>query len=203
MDGMRTQSSASLTRLASAAVLLLGTIVGCGTSKPSPEQAQAPEVARPKVTRPYDVRGERNPGAAEPPPFPVQLATVTERIAENTTPPRSAEPPIKPFQDWDMPETAARALGRIGEAAVPQLTQALSDPNPLVRKRAADVLARIGPDAKDAVPALIRSLGDRDEEVRKAATRALGEIGPGAAEAVPRLIEALREPARLDSPDNG
>jgi hypothetical protein len=179
------------------------TFVGCGTSKPSPEASQAPEVAGPKFTRPYDVRGDRKQASAEPPPFPVKLATVTERIAENTTPPHTAEFPIKPFQEWDMPETAAHALGRIGEAAVPQLTQALSDPNPLVRKRAADVLARIGPDAKDAVPALIRALGDRDEQVRKAATRALGEIGPGAAEAVPRLIEALREPARIDPPDSG
>lgn len=203
MDGMRNESSASLCKLVSAAALLFGTIVGCGTSKQSPERAQAPEVAGPKVTRPYDVRRGRRQAAAEPPPFPVQLATSTERIAEQTTPPRTGEPAIKPFQEWDMPETAAQALGRIGEAAVPQLTLALSDPNPLVRKRAADVLARIGPDAKDAVPALIRSLGDRDEKVRKAATRALGEIGPGAAEAVPRLIEALREPARIDSPDSG
>jgi hypothetical protein len=202
MDGTRTHPTASLYKLASAAALLLGTIVGCGTSQPSPQKAPAPQRAGPKVTRPYDVRGDRNQPAPEPPPFPVQLATATQRIAENTMP-RAGEPPIKPFQEWDMPETAAHALGRIGEAAVPQLTQALSDPNPLVRQRAADVLARIGPDAKDAVPALIRTLGDRDEEVRKAATRALGEIGPGAAEAVPRLIEALREPARIDSPDRG
>jgi hypothetical protein len=188
--------------LASTAALLLTAIAGCGTSKTTSEQAQAPEAVKPKVTRPYDVRGQQDQQGAEPPAFPVRLATVTERIADNTSPLNAGEPPIKPFAEWDMPETAAHALGRIGRAAVPQLTQALSDPNPLVRKRAADVLARIGPDAKDAVPALIRTLGDRDEDVRKAATRALGEIGPGAAEAVPRLIEALREPARIDTPQD-
>ncbi|MEQ8789096.1 MAG: HEAT repeat domain-containing protein [Pirellulaceae bacterium] len=179
---------------------LVTTLTGCGKSPQSPEPAKAA-----KVTSPYDVRGDQSPAAPPPTlsptpdPSNIQLVTATQSLADTLRTPPATTPPIEPYQEWDMPETAAKALGRIGRAAVPQLAQALSDPNPLVRKRAADVLARIGPDAKDAVPVLIRTLGDRDEEVRKAATRALGEIGPGAAEAVPRLIEALREPQRIDS----
>lgn len=177
-------------------------IAGCGTGKESSEPTA------PKVTRPYDVRGEQQsaaPGGKTP--SAIQLATATEPVTPgggaarnaNAAAPQPTTSPIEPYEQWDMPETAAKALGRIGQAAVPQLSQALDDPNPLVRRRAAEILARIGPDAKDAVPALIRALGDRDEEVRKAATRALGEIGPGAADAVPVLIEVLREPSRIDS----
>jgi HEAT repeat protein len=70
--------------------------------------------------------------------------------------------------------------------------QSLDDPNPLIRYRAARVLARIGPDALEAVPALVRHLNDVDISVRREAARALGQIGPQAAEAVPPLIEALK-----------
>jgi hypothetical protein len=99
------------------------------------------------------------------------------------------------YEKWDMQETAARSLGRIGPAAVPELILALQDPNPLLRRQAASVLARIGPDAKSAVPALTALLDDPDERVRKTATYALGQIGPAAAEAVPVLMQVIREHA--------
>lgn len=100
--------------------------------------------------------------------------------------------PIKSYRDRTFSETALDALGRIGEPAVPPLIQSLDDPNPLIRYRAASVLARIGPDAYEAVPALVRHLNDVDFSVRREAARALGQIGPLASEAVPQLIEALR-----------
>lgn len=158
----------------------------CTNSEDDPQSA---------VLKEYDPSqpGEQQPATNQPPP--VKLAVATEPVSESPAP----LPPIVPFERWDMPETAAEALGRIGAAAVPQLAQALRDPNPLVRKRAADILARIGPDARDAVPVLIQALDDPEEDVRKAAVRALGEIGPAAEEAVPHLIDALREPAKINA----
>jgi HEAT repeat protein len=53
------------------------------------------------------------------------------------------------------------ALARIGpEAAlaVPDLTRALNDEDPLIRKMAARTLGQIGPQAAEAVPALIHLL---------------------------------------------
>jgi len=96
-------------------------------------------------------------------------------------------------RDLDMHETAARALGRIGAPAVPELRRALADVDPGVRIQAAEVLARIGPEAESAVPDLIVALEDESEQVRKAAARALGQIGPAAAPAVPALIRSMRE----------
>ena len=103
-------------------------------------------------------------------------------------------------RDLDMHETAARALGRIGEPAVPELRRALTDADPSVRIQAAEVLARIGPEAEEAVPDLIEALDDENEEVRKAAARALGQIGPAAAAAVPALMRSMRESEELLPP---
>ena len=102
---------------------------------------------------------------------------------------------IRDKREWDLPEAAARSLGKIGAAAVPELTKDLNDRDPEVRERAANVLARIGPAAKQAVPDLIASLEDEDEAVRKSAAIALGQIGPAAADAVPALMRAMKEPA--------
>ena len=100
---------------------------------------------------------------------------------------------IKPFDEWSEQEAAADALGRIGPAAVPSLIETLRDPDPKVRLKAIEVLARMGADAKDAVPELIRLLEDPDEEVRKAAIRTLGRIGPAAKDAVPALMQTLMQ----------
>ena len=103
-------------------------------------------------------------------------------------------PAIKPFEQWTEQQAAADALGRIGAAAVPHLIQALRSRDPLVRKQAAEVLARMGSDAREAVPDLIRLLDDEDESIRKAAARTLGRIGPDAAEAIPALMRNLQQP---------
>jgi len=115
---------------------------------------------------------------------------------------RQDSPPfvVRLERDLDMHETAARALGRIGAPAVLELRRALTDVDPSVRIQAAEVLARIGPQAEEAVPDLIVALDDENEEVRKAAARALGQIGPAAAAAVPALMRSMRESEELLPP---
>ena len=100
-------------------------------------------------------------------------------------------PPLGALQQGDLwglpPEVrwkGLRALWRLGERAVPTLTQALRDEDPAVREFAADALGRIGPAAEAAVPELLRAIaGDFDSSVRQAAARALAAIGSGAARA--------------------
>ena len=98
---------------------------------------------------------------------------------------------VKPLSDWTEKDTAADALGRIGPPAVPALMQALHSEDAEVRLKAVEVLARMGPDARESVPDLVALLDDPDDRIRKAATRTLGRIGPDAAPAVPALMRSL------------
>jgi HEAT repeat protein len=87
-----------------------------------------------------------------------------------------AEVQGRPLQAWlndlrsDNPATAQealQALGTLGPAnadAVPELTEALKDPKPLVRAGAARALDRIGPAARQAVPAM-ESAGETGSEL--------------------------------------
>lgn len=88
------------------------------------------------------------------------------------------------------------ALGQIGEPAVPALSSALTDPDPMVRVEACRALGYMGPKAKDAVLALTQALNDPQEAVQIEAAKALGEIGDASAPAVPRLMEMLRKVQR-------
>lgn len=101
---------------------------------------------------------------------------------------------VRAFREWGVRETAADALARIGDPAVPALIETLRDPDPSIRAQAAKAFARMGPKAAPAVPELILALNDDEREVRQGAARALGQIGPGAEEAVPALIKALKDP---------
>jgi HEAT repeat protein len=78
--------------------------------------------------------------------------------------------------DYYVRGSAAKALGRIGPAAVPALIIALGDADAGVRQRAAEALGWIGPAADAAVPALTTVLGDGKDQVREAATKALNRI---------------------------
>ncbi len=62
---------------------------------------------------------------------------------------------------------------------VPDLIKMLKDPEPQLRKRAADLLRAIGPGATAAVPALKEAVQDKDANVRQAAGLALMLIKPG------------------------
>jgi len=162
--------------------IMLAVIGGCGTPVPTKSVQLATEPAPPQY---ISAQGQA----------PSQTsATKTPRpIYDYHVAP--AQYSLKPLQDWTEQEAAAEALGRIGPAALPQLVELLRSERAEVRLIAAQVIARMGSDAKDAVPALIPLLDDPDERVRKAATRTLGRIGPDAAAAVPELLKALVEPA--------
>ena len=71
---------------------------------------------------------------------------------------------------------AAMALGRFGPAALGPLAEALSDPEPMVRRAAAIGLAQMGPEAKPAAAALRRLAKDADPAVAAEAARALQAI---------------------------
>ncbi|MGI8979648.1 MAG: HEAT repeat domain-containing protein [Pirellulaceae bacterium] len=100
---------------------------------------------------------------------------------------------VPTFEERSEQQVAAEALSQIGPQAVPELRNALQSPDARIRREAAGVLVRMGPDAKDAVPNLILLLDDEDEATRKLAARALGRIGPDAASAVPALMRTLLE----------
>ena len=74
-----------------------------------------------------------------------------------------------------------RALAAIGGAAVPELAEALTSQDVILRVIAADTLGRIGADARAAIPALEKALSDEDDEVRREAAKALGKIRGAAA----------------------
>ena len=101
---------------------------------------------------------------------------------------------VQPHTQWSLEQLAADSLGRMGAAAVPHLVTRLGDLNPETRRRVAEILARIGPDAAEAVPALTGLLRDPDPAVKRSAVRALGQIGPAASNAVPALLDLFLDP---------
>ena len=138
-------------------------------------------------------QAKENKGKQTPPVQPDGIIEgSTTRI--RTRPPLATLPAVPRMREPTEQETAAAALGRIGRAAVPSLIQTLGHQDAGVRRQAALVLARIGPDSVDAVPELTNLLDDPEEDVRKAAARALGQIGPAASEAVPALMRQLVQP---------
>jgi HEAT repeat protein len=103
----------------------------------------------------------------------------------------------------EVGEAAAEALGNMGKDAVKPLADLLKSGSPPpppkgketkkkgpppdndnneVRRKAAEALGKIGPDAKEAVDALIGAL--RDPGCRAEAAAALGSIGPDAKKAI-------------------
>jgi len=72
------------------------------------------------------------------------------------------------MQDWEN-------LTGLNAAAVPATQNLLSDSDPEVRRRAAEVLGAVG--SSDAAPALVRALADEDRQVRWAATLASRKCG--------------------------
>ena len=107
---------------------------------------------------------------------------------------------VPTFEERSEQQVAAEALSQIGPPAVEELRRALNSNIPRIRREAAGVLVRMGPEGKDAVPDLIRLLDDEDEATRKTAAKALGRIGPEAAAAVPALMRTLLENQQAPSP---
>ena len=111
----------------------------------------------------------------------------------------SRDPSLDP-----LAEAAERAIELIGdgdlEAVVP-LAEALSRPNPLVRRIAATALIRIGPAAKSATPALLKALQKElhtettDYLVVNMVAGALASIGPRASGAATEVLNLLNPTA--------
>jgi HEAT repeat protein len=96
---------------------------------------------------------------------------------------------IETFLDGEHPMGGVQeALVRIGPAAFPLLTQALSHPHVYVRGRVAVAARMMGPAALPLAPALIKLLADDNEVARSYAADALAKIGPAV---LPLLAEAL------------
>ena len=85
---------------------------------------------------------------------------------------------------------AALALGEIGPAAIPALTELLKDKNWHVRHNAVWALKAVGP---ASIPALTELLQDKDWHVRSEAAWALGKRGSEAKLAIPFLVELLQD----------
>lgn len=84
---------------------------------------------------------------------------------------------------------ASYGLTTAGVAAVPALTDALTDASWWMRAAAADILGDIGRPSVSSIPALTRALDDDCEWVRRNATEALGTLT--AENALPALANAL------------
>jgi HEAT repeat protein len=99
---------------------------------------------------------------------------------------------------YGIPETSIETLGKIGQAAVPHLIDALnSAPSGLVRFVAAASIGEIGPAAEDAIPSLVEAVKREDEgddkfpeDVSGAALTALSKIG---SRAIPALVDLFAE----------
>lgn len=91
----------------------------------------------------------------------------------------------------DLAVAAADALAAVTPEAVALLRARLADPEPDVRRGAAEALGRLGKRAVNAREALIEHLDDADEGVRRAAARALAKVGRSQA-----LLEQVAARAR-------
>jgi HEAT repeat protein len=72
---------------------------------------------------------------------------------------------------------AALMLGVLADPrALPALNDALLDPNPVLRARAAEAIARVAPEDADVIENLVELLSDDDGYVRETAARMLGQV---------------------------
>lgn len=87
-----------------------------------------------------------------------------------------------------------RALGSASAgASVPALTPVLRDPDPEVRRAAAEALGSLGAAAVAATPGLAALTTDPNPDVRLRALEAVGRVAPGSEAAAP-LARALSDP---------
>lgn len=117
-----------------------------------------------------------------------------QALVELDPDPEIARPIFAKAMDTAGPESLDAmmdALAGLGGKAIPRLIKALEIEQ--TRARAAAILERMGPAAKEAVPALTAALGDNNPETRSEVLLALGAIGPEAAPAAPAIAELLTD----------
>jgi HEAT repeat protein len=85
------------------------------------------------------------------------------------------------------------ALGQMGTPALPALSVAMKDQDPLVRWQAVEALGRIGPPAASMLGAVRLAMDDPNGEVRYAASEVLAKIAPESTATLERLIDALKD----------
>ena len=93
------------------------------------------------------------------------------------------------FDEDAVFEAVSDALVIIGAASLPPLKIVLGHPNFIVRRRAALILARFGPQARHAAPELVGLLTDPRGEVHDAAEKALLQMDEAA---IPALTDGLK-----------
>ncbi len=108
---------------------------------------------------------------------------------------RRAQDLVDAFREDDdrTAKVAQDALVALGDDAIKPCQKALNDGNFKVRKRAAEVLGRLGPSARRAAPDLVQLVGDAQYDVQAAAENSLQRMGE---DAIPALADALQ-----NSPD--
>src|SRR5436309_3475379 len=82
-------------------------------------------------------------------------------------------------------------MKQVQDAEISQV-KFVKNKDPRVRSRAAENLARLGPQAKFAIFPLSQRLRDADKYVQREATWALSQIGPDACAAIPKLNAILK-----------
>jgi len=134
--------------------------------------------------------------------IPVLMALTLSQLLATTVDPDEIVYLEKPLSDWlhDLKSddfstrmTAEDGLARIGEAALPLITELAGSKDIDVRRIAVKVLMAFGPTAKSALPVLLKALGEEDLGIRLYAIGALSRIGPAAKDALPALHAALQD----------
>jgi hypothetical protein len=111
---------------------------------------------------------------------------------DSTLDPKLVLPALRD-RDAIVRNAAADALASSPRQSLPALIQMINSADHLDQARAAEVVTRMGVEAKAAVPALVAVLGRSPDAPYKAVVEALGGIGPDAGPAVPVLMRMLRE----------
>jgi HEAT repeat protein len=94
----------------------------------------------------------------------------------------------RPFR---TPPSSAIALGKIGSAAVPELTLALENRNSRVRISALMALNFMGPAGRSAIPQLLKLLADDNAEVRHTTALTLASAGAEPSSIIAGLSDCL------------
>lgn len=86
--------------------------------------------------------------------------------------------PLLADPEMRLSTVAGVAIRRIGNGAISHLIEALSDPNAVLRERAAALLGHLGKPSDLVIEALLESCTDSEPEVREAARSALDRLCP-------------------------
>ncbi|MHC5538074.1 HEAT repeat domain-containing protein [Singulisphaera rosea] len=134
--------------------------------------------------------GEIGPSAKAALPELINLLRSKESVPKASSSSGSVGGPREPER---LAVVAAKALGKLGPdgiAAVIPLTEALADPDEVLRIAVVQALGEIGPGAITAIPALVKALDDPEWFVGDTASESLRRLGPLA---VPALTKVLQE----------